>query len=96
MEYGGAAAEISPTGGDGGNRPHTVLFPAFHSDYAVANREVARVVVSCPNRFYGFAFVHSDRDRGRVFAMVKVAVEQYGFRGIKVHRYDGRVSTVRY
>jgi predicted TIM-barrel fold metal-dependent hydrolase len=70
----------------------TVLFPAFHSDYAVANREVARIVASRPDRFYGFAFVHPERDRGRVFAMVKVAVEQYGFRGIKVHRYDGRIT----
>jgi uncharacterized protein len=70
----------------------TVLFPAFHSDYTVANREVARIVASHPDRFYGFAFVHPDRDRGRVFAMVKVAVRQYGFRGIKVHRYDGRIT----
>jgi uncharacterized protein len=70
----------------------TVLFPAFHSDYTVANREVARIVASHPDRFYGFAFVHPDRDRGRVFAMVEVAVRQYGFRGIKVHRYDGRIT----
>jgi predicted TIM-barrel fold metal-dependent hydrolase len=69
-----------------------VLFPAFHSDYSVANREVARIVASRPERFYGYAFVHPDRDRGRVFAMVKVAVEQYGFRGIKVHRHDGRMT----
>jgi predicted TIM-barrel fold metal-dependent hydrolase len=70
----------------------TVLFAAFHSDYAIANREVARIVASCPDHFYGFAFVHPDRDRGRVFARVKVAVEDYGFRGIKVHRYDGRIT----
>lgn len=70
----------------------TVLFPAFHSDYTVANREVARIVASRPDRFYGYAFVHPDRDRGRVFPMVKTAVEQYGFRGIKVHRYDGRIT----
>jgi hypothetical protein len=70
----------------------TVLFPAFHSDYAIANREVARIVASRPGRFYGYAFVHPDRDRGRVLAMIKVAVEQYGFRGIKVHRYDGRIT----
>ncbi len=70
----------------------TVLFPAFHSDYAAANREVARIIASRPERFYGYAFVHPDRDRGRVFAMVKVAVEQYGFRGIKVHRHDGRIT----
>lgn len=70
----------------------TVLFPAFHSNYAVANREVARIMASRPGRFYGFAFVHPDRDRGRVFEMVKVAVEQYGFLGIKVHRHDGRIT----
>jgi len=70
----------------------TVLFPAFHLDYAVANREVARIVASRPERFYGFAFVHPDRDRGRVHSLVKVAVERYGFCGIKVHRHDGRMT----
>jgi uncharacterized protein len=57
----------------------TVLFAAFHSNYAFANREVARIVASRPGRFLGFAFVHPERDRGRVFAMTKVAVEQYAF-----------------
>src|SRR3954470_2573339 len=70
----------------------TAIFAAFHSDYAVANREVARIVASRPNRFYGLAFVHAIRDRGRIGALVKVAVEQYGFVGIKVHRYDARLS----
>jgi predicted TIM-barrel fold metal-dependent hydrolase len=70
----------------------TVLFPAFHSDYAVANREVARVVAARPSRFLGFAFVHSERDRGRVPEMVGEAVNRYGFRGIKVHRYDARIT----
>lgn len=70
----------------------TVLLAAFHSDYAVANREVARIVASRPNRFYGFAFVNAERDRGRVYQMVKTAVNEYGFRGIKVHRHDGRIT----
>jgi predicted TIM-barrel fold metal-dependent hydrolase len=70
----------------------TAIFAAFHSDYAVANREVARIVASRPDRFYGLAFVHAARDRGRIGEMVKVAVEQYGFVGIKVHRYDARLS----
>ena len=70
----------------------TVLFAAFHSDYAVANREVARIVASRPDRFYGFAFVNPERDRGRVFSLVKVAVERYNFRGIKVHRHDARIT----
>jgi len=70
----------------------TVLFAAFHSDYRVANREVARIVRSRPDRFLGFAFVNPARDRGRVGALVREAVEEHGFRGIKVHRYDARIT----
>jgi predicted TIM-barrel fold metal-dependent hydrolase len=70
----------------------TVLFAAFHSDYAVANREVARIVASRPNRFFGFAFVNAARDRGRVIKLVRQAVEEFGFVGIKLHRYDARIS----
>jgi uncharacterized protein len=70
----------------------TVLFAAFHSDYAVANREVGRIVASRPDRFYGFAFVHPERDGGRVTALVQEAVGRYGFCGIKVHRYDARIT----
>jgi uncharacterized protein len=70
----------------------TVLVTAFHSDYAQANRQVAQIVASRPNRFYGFAFVHAERDRGRASAMVQEAVRRYGFRGIKVHRNDARIT----
>jgi predicted TIM-barrel fold metal-dependent hydrolase len=70
----------------------TVLFAAFHSDYAVANREVARLVASRPDRFFGFAFVNPVRDRGRVLRMVEEAVVSHGFLGIKVHRHDGRIT----
>jgi predicted TIM-barrel fold metal-dependent hydrolase len=70
----------------------TVLFSVFHSDYAVANRAVARIVMSQPDRYVGFAFVHAERDRGRVYDLVRTAVEEYGFRGVKVHRYDARIT----
>ena len=70
----------------------TVLFAAFNSDYAVANREVARIVHSRPDRFLGFAFVNPAADRGRVVRLVREAVEQFGFVGIKLHRYDARIS----
>ena len=70
----------------------TVLFAAFHSDYAVANREVARIVGSRPGRFFGFAFVNAARDRGRVTKLLRQAVEEFGFIGVKVHRYDARIS----
>lgn len=70
----------------------TVLFAAFNSDFALANREVARIVASQPGRFYGFAFVDPERDRGRIQAMVRIAVERYGFVGIKVHRHVSRIT----
>ena len=70
----------------------TVLLAAFHSDYGVANREVARIVAGRPDRFYGFAFVHAERDRGQIEPMVRTAVERYGFVGIKIHRHDARIS----
>jgi predicted TIM-barrel fold metal-dependent hydrolase len=70
----------------------TVLFAAFHSDYRTANKEVAHIVNKQPNRFYGFVFVHPERDRGHVFDMVKTAVQVYKFCGIKVHRYDARIT----
>jgi len=70
----------------------TVVFPTFHSDYAVANRELARIVEGSRERLLGFAFVHSSRDKGRVRELVREAVERYGFCGIKVHRFDARIT----
>ena len=70
----------------------TVLFPAFHTDYLLANRAVARIVARHPGQFFGFAFVHPERDRGRVGELVREAVEEHGFVGLKVHRHDARIT----
>lgn len=70
----------------------SVIFAAFHSDNAVANREVARLVFARPGRLCGFAFVHAARDRGRVRELVREAVQELGFVGIKVHRHDARIT----
>lgn len=70
----------------------TVLFPAFHSNYASANQEVARIVAGKPNRFFGFAFVHAAHDRGRIYELIEIAVKRYGFVGIKVHRHDAAIT----
>ena len=67
----------------------TVVFPLFHGDYAVANEQVARIVARHPTRLIGFAFVHSMRDAGRIFSMVHKAVVDWGFRGIKIHGFEG-------
>jgi len=70
----------------------TVVFSAFHSDYAQANRRVAALVAAMPGRLIGFAFVNPRADRGRVAPMIETAVRRWGFRGIKVHQHDGRIT----
>jgi predicted TIM-barrel fold metal-dependent hydrolase len=70
----------------------TVLFAAFSSDYARANAEAARIVARNPQRFFGFAMLHAERDRGRVWRMVGTAARRYGFCGLKVHRHDARIT----
>ncbi|MEK7397224.1 MAG: amidohydrolase family protein [Candidatus Poribacteria bacterium] len=70
----------------------TVLFAMFHQDYAVANRQVASIIANNPGRFYGFAFVNSSSDRGRIGKLIEEAVVKYGFCGIKAHRHDSRIT----
>lgn len=71
---------------------HTFIWAAFNSDYAAANATVARLVARDPARFTGVAFVNAAADRGRVRAMVDRAVRGWGFRGIKCHRHDARIT----
>jgi predicted TIM-barrel fold metal-dependent hydrolase len=66
----------------------TVVVPAFHSNYRVANAELARIVSRSRGRLIGFVMVHPLRDAGDIRAMVRRAVEGWGFRGIKVHGHD--------
>lgn len=70
----------------------TIVFAAFADDYRRANREVAALVARQPERLYGFAFVHAARDKGRVELMVREAVYEFGFIGIKVHRHDAPIT----
>jgi len=70
----------------------SVIFAAFHSNYTRANRELSRIVASRPGRLYGLAFVHAARDRGHVHELVREAVQEFGFVGIKVHRHDARIT----
>ena len=66
----------------------TVIFAPFHTDYARANADVARIIARYPDRLIGFAFVHAVRDAGRILDMVRQAVVKWRFRGIKVHGHD--------
>jgi predicted TIM-barrel fold metal-dependent hydrolase len=70
----------------------TIVFPLFHSDYAQANAQLARIVARYPSRLIGFAFVHAARDAGRIFGMVERAVTRWGFRGIKVHGHEAMAT----
>jgi len=66
----------------------TVVFPVFNSDYAAANKRLARIVRAYPHELIGFAAVDPARDAWRVDMMVRRAVEDDGFRGLKIHGMD--------
>lgn len=66
----------------------TVVFPAFHTNYAVANRELKRIVDRGRSRLIGFAMVNAKSDAGRIREMVEEAVTRLGFRGLKIHGHE--------
>jgi predicted TIM-barrel fold metal-dependent hydrolase len=66
-----------------------VLIPTFYEDYTHGNDYVGRLVQRYPQRFLGFAFVHPERDAGRIGGLVGQAVRRWGLCGIKVHQHDG-------
>jgi predicted TIM-barrel fold metal-dependent hydrolase len=66
----------------------TIVIAPLHGDYQVANAQVARIVAHHPQRLIGFTFVHTRRDAGRIFRMVKYAAVRWRFRGIKVHGFE--------
>jgi predicted TIM-barrel fold metal-dependent hydrolase len=67
----------------------TVVFPAFHTDYRRANRELAGIVARWRPRLIGFAMVNARGDAGRVRDVVNEAVTRFGFRGLKIHGHEG-------
>jgi predicted TIM-barrel fold metal-dependent hydrolase len=67
----------------------TVIVPPLTRDYARANAALARISAGQPGRFICFAGVNSRRDAGGIQQMVADAVHRWGFKGIKVHRFDG-------
>lgn len=72
---------------------HIVLMSAIGQDARVGNRRVYRWVERLGrDRVTGLAYVHARRDRGRIHALVREAVDSFGFHGIKVHRLDARLT----
>jgi predicted TIM-barrel fold metal-dependent hydrolase len=70
----------------------TVIFSPFHSNYVQANANTAGIIAKYPGRFLGFAFVHAQRDRGRIRMLIHEAVTRWHFCGIKVHRLDAPLT----
>ena len=66
----------------------TIVFPAFHTDYVTANRELARIVARWRPRLVGFAMINAKNDAGRVREIVREAVVRHGFRGLKIHGHE--------
>jgi uncharacterized protein len=66
----------------------TIVFPVFNTDYRAANAALARIVTAHKGRLIGFASVHPKGDRGRVLAILRQAVAEWRFRGIKIHGHD--------
>ncbi len=63
----------------------TVVFAITSDDYERANAEVAEIVARHTDKLIGFARIHPERDKGKIERLLRRAVEDYGFRGIKVH-----------
>jgi hypothetical protein len=63
----------------------TIVVSPFHSNYVKANSQLAQIVASHPARLIGFALVHAKRDAGRISSIIERAVNEWGFRGMKVH-----------
>ncbi len=63
----------------------TVVFAITSDDYERANSEIAEIVSHHPDKLIGFARVHAERDKGKIERLLCRAVEDFRFRGIKVH-----------
>ena len=63
----------------------TVVFAITSDDYERANAEVAEIVTRHADKLIGFVRIHPERDKGKIERLLRRAVEDYGFRGIKVH-----------
>src|SRR5579871_428238 len=81
-------ARIEPYRARAAGIDRTVVFPVFNSDYTAANARLAAIVRRHAPRLIGFPSVNPARDARRIGVMVGRAVEDYGFRGLKVHGLD--------
>lgn len=62
-----------------------VVFAITCDDYERADAKVAEIVHRYPDKLIGFVRFHPERDKGKIAELIQKAVEDYNFRGIKVH-----------
>ena len=60
------------------------IMPVFYADYEQGIQEVREAVAAHPGRFVGYARVNL-QDEGRALEQVRRCLEDYGFRGVKLH-----------
>src|SRR5690349_4284178 len=70
----------------------TIVVPAFNSDYHKANTHLGHIASKYTPSLIAIAFLHARRDAGRICNMVRHAVQEWGFRGIKVHGHDAMLT----
>jgi len=72
----------------------TVVFPTFHSNYAEANANLARIIAHHPRQLIGFAMVNTRKDRGRIANIVGRAFSNVFADTSGVRRSDYLVQAV--
>ncbi len=66
----------------------TCVMPVAYHDYETAIEEVREAVVLYPDKLIGYARVNLG-DKGRASAQLRRCFEEYGFRGAKIHPWQG-------
>jgi predicted TIM-barrel fold metal-dependent hydrolase len=64
------------------------VMPVTYRDYEGGHREVREAVVAHPDKFTGYARANLN-DEGKSLAQVRRCFEEWDFRGVKVHPWQG-------
>jgi predicted TIM-barrel fold metal-dependent hydrolase len=66
----------------------SVVMPVTYRDYEIGHREVRDAVVAHPDKLIGYARANMN-DEKRALAQVRRCFEEWSFRGVKVHPWQG-------
>lgn len=68
----------------------TVIFPINNDQYEKPNQEIAEICRRYPGKFIGFAKHDPQAEAGRIRTLLRREVEEFGLRGLKLHRLPTR------